>query len=87
MKIECTEQFRKDFLKLTPQVRKTAAKQITQLLLDHTHPSLHIEGIEGRKGLYSARIDHNFRISLMFADKETLLLRRILGHDDLYKKP
>ncbi len=87
MKIECTEKFKKDFLKLPPNIRKTAAKQVTQLLIDHSNPSLHIEGIEGRKGVYSVRIDNRYRMSIQFADKSTLLLRRIQSHDDLYKKP
>ena len=87
MKIECTEKFKKDFLKLPPNVRKAAAKQVTQLLIDHAYPSLCIEGIEGRKGVYSVRIDHRYRMSIQFADKNTLLLRRIQSHDDLYKNP
>jgi hypothetical protein len=45
MQIACTEVFKKDFLKLPGQVRKAASKQIAQLLIDHTHPSLHLEGI------------------------------------------
>ena len=47
MKIARSEVFKKDYQRLPDQARKAAAKQITQLLLDHTHPSLRIEGIGG----------------------------------------
>lgn len=87
MKIACTEVFKKDFQRLPDTARKAAAKQITQLLLDHTHPSLALEGIAGHKGLFSARVDRRYRFSLSFPGEDTLLLRRVLDHDDLYRTP
>jgi len=87
MRIDRTEVFEKDYQKLAPNVRKAAAKQIAQLLLDHTHPSLRMEGIAGRKGLFAVRVDARHRISLAFAESDTILLRRILDHDDLYRNP
>lgn len=87
MKIACTASFKKDYRRLPPAVRKAAGKQITQLLLDHTHPSLRIEGIVGRKGLFSVRVDRRYRMSLAFEGDDTVLLRRVLDHDDLYRDP
>ena len=87
MKIGRTERFKKDYQKLPDQARKAAAKQIAQLLLDHTHPSLRIEGIAGHKGLFSARVDRRYRMSFSFLGEDTLLLRRVLDHDDLYRSP
>ncbi len=87
MKIARTEHFKKDYQKLPNQARKAAAKQITQLLLDHAHPSLRIEGIAGHKGLFSARVDRRYRMSLSFLGEDTLLLRRVLDLDDLYGSP
>lgn len=87
MKIACTESFKKDYRRLPENVRKAAGKPITQLLLDHTHPSLHLEGIAGHRSLFSARIDQRYRISLTFEADETILLRRALDHDDLYRTP
>ena len=86
MKIGCTERFKKDFRKLPDGARKAATKQITQLLLDHTHPSLNLEGISGHRGVLSARVNRRYRMSLSFIDGD-LILRRILDHDDLYKTP
>lgn len=87
MRIASTEIFKKDYRSLPDAARKAAAKQFTQLLLDHTHPSLRLEGIAGHKGLFSARVDRRYRISLSFQDRDTILLRRVLDHDDLYRKP
>jgi len=87
MKLARTAVFKKDYLRLPDQARKAAAKQITQLLLDHTHPSLRIEGIAGHKGLFSARVDRRYRLSFCFLGDDTLLLRRVLDHDDLYRSP
>ena len=87
MKIACTEVFKKDYQRLPDRARKAAAKQITQLLIDHTHPSLRLEGIAGHKGLFSARVDRRYRISLSYTEKGTILLRRVLDHDDLYRSP
>ncbi|NJL27885.1 MAG: hypothetical protein HC897_08295 [Thermoanaerobaculia bacterium] len=87
MKIACTESFKKDYRRLPENVRKAAGKQITQLLLDHAHPSLNLEGVAGHRGLFSVRIDQRYRISLVFQGDDTILLRRALDHDDLYRTP
>ena len=87
MKIARTESFKRDYQFLPNDVRKAAAKQITQLLIDHTHPSLRLEGIAGYKGLFSARVNERYRMSLSFEKNDTILLRRILDHDDLYRTP
>lgn len=87
MPIARTEAFKRDFLALPPDARKAAAKQIVQLLIDHAHPSLRLEGIAGHSGLFSARVDARYRMSLSFEEKGTILLRRILDHDDLYRTP
>lgn len=87
MKIGRTAAFKKDYESLPPNVRKAAAKQIAQLLIDHTHPSLRLEAIVGRKGLFSVRVDKRYRMSLSFEEEGSLLLRRVLDHDDLYRSP
>ena len=87
MKIARTEIFKKDFQKLPDRIRKVAAKQIAQLLMDHTRPSLRLEGITGHGGIFSIRVDRRYRISISFIEKDTVLLRRVLDHDDLYRNP
>jgi len=87
VKLDCTQVFKKDLLKLPDKARKAAFKQITQLLLDHTHPSLRIEGIAGHKGIFSVRVDRRYRMSVSFTGDGAILLRRVLDHDDLYRSP
>lgn len=86
MKISRTDSFKKDYKKLADEIKKSANKQIIQLLIDHTHPSLNLEKLQGLDNIYSIRVNLNFRISLSIFGEE-LILRRILGHDDLYKNP
>ncbi len=87
MRISRADSFVRDYRDLPPEDRKAADKQIVQLLIDHTHPSLHLEGILGFKGLFSARVNQRYRISLSFESDTTIILRRILDHDKLYKTP
>jgi len=86
MKISRTESFKKDYRKLSEEIKKSANKQIVQLLIDHSHPSLNLEKLSGYGDLYSVRVNIQFRISLSIAAEE-IILRRILSHDDLYRNP
>jgi len=85
MKITATEKFKKDFSSLPEEVRKAASKQISQLLLDHTHPSLRLENIEGHKGYFSARVNKRYRMALRFEKDDLIQLYRVLDHDEFYK--
>lgn len=86
MKISRTDTFKKDYKKLSDQIKKSANKQIVQLLIDHTHPSLNLEKLQSLDNIYSIRVNLQFRISLSIFDEE-VILRRILSHDDLYRNP
>ena len=87
MKIDRTERFKKDFFRLPDNVRKAASKQISMLLIDHKHPSLRLKSIKGWEGKYSVRVDRRYRIALSFMGEDTILLMRVLDHDELYKSP
>ena len=87
MRIDRSESFKKDFFKLSKEIRRAAEKQIVQLLIDHSHPSLRLEAISGYKGVFSVRVNDRYRMSLSFQEDGTILLRRVLDHDDLYDGP
>ena len=87
MQIARTDIFKKDYQSLPHQIRKAADKQIVQILIDHTQPSLRLEGIAGHKGLFSVRVDQRYRMSLSFEEGGIIVLRRVLDHDDLYRTP
>jgi plasmid maintenance system killer protein len=86
MKISRTDAFKKDYQELSDNIKKSANKQIIQLLMDHNHPSLNLEKLHGLKNVYSIRVNIQYRISLSFNEEE-VILRRVLNHDDLYKNP
>jgi mRNA-degrading endonuclease RelE of RelBE toxin-antitoxin system len=86
IKISRTETFKKDYRELSNETKKAVDKQVVQLLMDHTYPSLNLEKLSGHKNIYSIRVNINFRISLSF-DNETIILRRVLNHEDLYRNP
>ena len=87
MKVDRTGAFKKDFEKLSRELKRAAEKQIVQLLIDHSHPSLRLEAIVGHKGIFSVRVNDRYRISLNFVEDGVILLRRVLDHDDLYANP
>ena len=75
---------------------KKIAKALACLETNPHHPSLHVERIVNDPSAWSVRVDRRYRISF---DPETLLpsgvpnwsgsllLLRVLDHDDLYKHP
>jgi mRNA-degrading endonuclease YafQ of YafQ-DinJ toxin-antitoxin module len=93
----------KKFLKDLENLRKKDKKKLRQViksmaLLEQNplHPGLHIERIVNDPSAWSARVDRRLRIS--FEPQEylpsgnpdwtkSIILLRILDHDDLYKEP
>jgi mRNA-degrading endonuclease RelE of RelBE toxin-antitoxin system len=85
-KFSRTTAFKKDYKDLQEDVKKAVNKQIVQLMMDHTHPSLNLEKLVGFKNVYSARVNIHYRMSLLIENEE-IVLRRVLNHEDLYRKP
>ncbi len=83
-------------LKSNAILRKKLSKALNFLESNPFHPGLHIERITTDKRAWSARVDLKHRLSF---EPEThlpsgspdwsasLILLRILEHDDLYKNP
>jgi Txe/YoeB family toxin of Txe-Axe toxin-antitoxin module len=77
-------------------ILKKIAKALKNLETNPHHPGLHIERIVNDPSAWSIRVDRRYRISF---DPETLspsgipdwsgslILLRVLSHDDLYKRP
>ena len=89
--LEDVEKFRSD-----RAMRKKIAKTMAFLENNPLHPGLHIERITNDPAAWSARVDRKHRLS--FEPREflpsgspdwsgSLLLLRLLTHDDLYKHP
>ena len=85
-----------DRFKSNKAVRKKLAKALNFLETNPLHPGLHVERIVNDPSAWSARVDKNYRISFEPSKycesgqpdwSSSLLLLRILTHDDLYKTP
>jgi mRNA-degrading endonuclease RelE of RelBE toxin-antitoxin system len=85
-KFSRTEKFKKDYQALQEEVKKAVNKQVIQLMMDHTHPSLNLEKLVGFTNVYSVRVNINYRISLSI-EAEEIIFRRVLNHEDLYRRP
>lgn len=59
---------------------------VTQLRIDHRHPGLRTSAIQGRAGVFEARIDGSNRLTFHWAGTE-IVLRTNCRHDDVYRNP
>lgn len=86
MRFETTERFEKSMRKLPVGVRNKFYKQLSLLLRNPRHPSLHTKKIKGADGIWEARVDDHYRFT--FSQDEDLITLRVVGHhDDVLKKP
>jgi len=93
-----SNKFLKDMeaFRLNSVLRKTIAKALAFLENNPLHPGLHLERINNDPRAWSIRVDRRYRIS--FDPQayqasgnpdwtDSILLLRVLDHDDLYKSP
>ncbi len=76
------------FYKNLPKAIQKNIKLQNKLLDENTrHPSLQNKNIQGKNGIYEARVDINYRMTYERLADDTLLLRVVAKHDDALKKP
>lgn len=86
MRFETSERFEKSIRKLPVGVRKKFYKQVSLLLGNPKHPSLHTKKIKGADNIWEVRVDDHYRFT--FSQDEDLITLRVIGHhDDVLKKP
>ena len=74
MKYFLTNQFERDFKKLSPSVRLAFQKQIGLLLKDMRHPSLRAKKYGGVKDVWQARINQKVRLYFLIKGDIYVLL-------------
>lgn len=79
MKLEYTPHFRQSFRKFPPRIRTIFAKQVTYLLRDLRHPSLHAKKYDEKLNIWQARVDRNVRFYFTVRD-DTYQLLEIQTH-------
>ena len=79
-----TEPFKKDYSRLTPQMRERASQTLRRFSADTRQPGLHIKKMEGVADIWEIRVSENYRITFQFV-REGVLFRRIGTHNILRK--
>jgi len=80
-----SKSFKRAYKVLPKDIQTQVDKQLTALLENPGHPSLHIKKMEGHPSIWEARITAGYRITFQ-VDGDTYLLRRVGSHDIL-KRP
>jgi mRNA-degrading endonuclease RelE of RelBE toxin-antitoxin system len=81
-----TDEFVKCYEKLPIVVQKKAERQGGVFRNDPFYPSLHTEKLEPKsEGLWSFRIDYQYRIVFRFLNGETALFLTVGPHQRIYK--
>ena len=89
MKIVYTKEFIRDYRKLPDKIQKLFDKQISLLLLDSKHPSLHIKKTKGNllknyQNIFEGRIDCGYRFLFLIETGEFIFLR-CGSHNEFFK--
>lgn len=87
-KLQFTERFKKQILKLpNNQIRSALKSSLDKLIHDPFYPSLRTEKIQGSEYVFSSRVNKQYRFTWEFKKNRTIRLRNVDDHDELYKKP
>lgn len=82
MRVERTEQFKRDFDALPDPMKKRFEKQLRLLIQNPRHPSLRTKKMEDPRNVWECRITKNYRFTFQIRE-DAYVLRRVGGHDIL----
>ncbi|MCX5977749.1 MAG: cytotoxin [Coprothermobacterota bacterium] len=86
-----TERFLKAFKLLPADTQRKTLKALAKLGQNPHHPSLEMKKLQGRDGVWEARVDQKYRFTVHFernAEGEAIcVLRNVDYHDECLKKP
>ncbi len=85
MKILYTDEFRKQFGKLTEEARKLYRKQEQIFLRNWKDPRLHVKKLADHPLAFSFRITRRYRVIFNFVAEETALFLTIGHRKDIYR--
>ncbi len=85
MRILRSEPFLKQYIKLSPDIRKKVDRTILYLAQNSKHPSLHAKKMVHEAEIWEARVDIHYRVTFQ-RNGEVILLRRV-GTHEIYKRP
>ena len=82
MRFQSTRPFDRDYSRLPGSVKDQVDKQLGLLLTNPQHPSLSFKRVRGTAGIWEARVNRAYRMTLEITG-EIYLLRRVGTHDIL----
>jgi addiction module RelE/StbE family toxin len=80
VKLEFSRQALDDYARLPDPIQQRADLAFDRLAQNLSHPSLRVKKLKGWKGVWEARISHQYRMTFRIVG-ETCLIRRIGPHD------
>ncbi len=82
MKLEFTKAFIRDYRKLPTNIQKTTDKNLSLLLSNSKHPSLHVKKMKDPRNILEDRVTDSYRFTFQIKG-DICFLRRIGTHDML----
>lgn len=84
-KLRILDTFKKDYKRLSPEIKEKVDKQLEFLVENPSHPSLNIHPIRGTEGIWEGYIDYHYRFTFEI-DGDFYVLRKV-GTHDIIKNP
>lgn len=86
MIIQWSVKAKKDYQALPGAIQVKTDKAFRLFAQNSWHPSLHVEKIDHKRSIYSARIDRNYRFTFQWI-RGGIFVRRMGSHEKAYRKP
>ncbi|MBI4055888.1 MAG: type II toxin-antitoxin system RelE/ParE family toxin [Elusimicrobia bacterium] len=86
MIIRWTHKAKEDYQSLPEAIQEKADKAFRLCQRNPRHPSLHVEKIDHKRDIWSARIDLNYRFTFQWVHGG-IFVRRIASHQEAYRRP
>lgn len=87
MKLEFSEQFKRQYPKLDTESQKAIDKAIRLFRQELKPRSLRIKKMEGNKGIFEMSANMDIRITFKYEKPDTVIIRNCGHHDDTLKNP
>lgn len=84
-KLRILSTFKKDYEKLSSQIKDKVDKQLDFLTSNPSHPSLNLHPIRGTKGIWEGYVDYQYRFTFEI-EGDFYVLRKV-GTHDIIKNP
>ena len=86
MKLRFLDGFRTDYDLLRAELRAKVDRALALLLTNPRHPSLCVKKMQGRSGIWEARVDRQHRMTFRI-EGDLYVLRGVGKHDETLKRP